>query len=389
MQLKQISTILNNSIMKNAIPEGSSFTQIAEDLSNIVELGQLVTEWTADTFKNFQQNLAVQIRTIVLTELLERKDFAMLKDSIEYGGAIQRVMATNLYSATDNVTMNPQPNVDYLDGKFRGTNISSKVYTEIKAFDVEYSISTTMWKHAFDSVEGVTKIVSIIYNTERNTITAELNELSKRIIVQMIIKASEGGRVIHLLSTFNTLLGRGTTTKPNYTLAEIREDRLLFAHFSDYVKSVQNKLSEYVRTINKKYNDGSVINFTPADRIQTVMLVDFATDIKFIGDPVDFNIPTAGGRFELTDSWQTTGLGILPTFADVSKIMYVDSDEETQTLTNIVGVVYDIDTCGILNVQDSVTSMYVAKGDFNTYYHHLANEYFYDSRLGSVVLALD
>ena len=388
MTLKQIATLLNNSIMKNEIPEGSSFTQIAEDLSNLVELGQLVTQWTAETFKNFQENLAVNVRTIVLTELLERKDFAMFKDSIEYGGAIQRVMATNLYSATDNVTLNPQNGTDYMDGVFKGTELSTKVYKDIKAFDVEYSISSNMWKHAFDNAENITKIISIIYNTERNTITAELNALSKRIITQMIIKACEGGRVIHLLSKFNEMMGRGAEGKPNYTRADIKADRLLYAYFSDYAKAVQAKLSEYVRNINKKYNDGSVINFTPTDKIHTVMLVDFATDVKFIGDPVDFNIPSGGNSIEVCDAWQTTGLGILPSFDDVSTIKYLDG-EQTKTLNNIVGVVYDTDTCGITQIQNSVTSQYVGKGDFTNYFHHLAHEYFYDSRLGSVVLSFD
>ena len=75
-------------------------------------------------------------------------------------------------------------------------------------------------------------------------------------------------------------------------------------------------------------------------------------------------------------------------FDDVSTIKYLDG-EQTKTLNNIVGVIYDTDTCGITQIQDSVTSQYVGKGDFTNYFHHLAHEYFYDSRLGSVVLSFD
>ena len=184
------------------------------------------------------------------------------------------------------------------------------------------------------------------------------------------------------------MMGRGAEGKPNYTRADIKADRLLYSYFSDYAKAVQAKLSEYVRNINKKYNDGSVINFTPADKIHTIMLVDFATDVKFIGDPVDFNIPSGGNSIEVCDAWQTTGLSILPSFDDVSTIKYLDG-EQTKTLNNIVCVIYDTDTCGITQIQDSITSQYVGKGDFTNYYHHLAHEYFYDSRLGSVVLSFD
>ena len=53
MNLKQISTLINETIVPNTLGEG---TTIAEDLSNIVDLGTAIADLTADDMKNFTKD---------------------------------------------------------------------------------------------------------------------------------------------------------------------------------------------------------------------------------------------------------------------------------------------------------------------------------------------
>ena len=165
-------------------------------------------------------------------------------------------------------------------------------------------------------------------------------------------------------------------------MAQIYADRKLYAYFADFVKGVVSKLQVYVQEMNERYNDGTVTTWTPREDIEIVGVTDFVNDMKFIGQPVDFNSPDFTIR-EIS-AWQTTTNAMLPTLSNVTHLELSGGNIE-----NVVMLVYDRMACGIENVADKVTSQYVGSEGFTTYFHHMANRYFYDTRFGSIILTLD
>ena len=375
MTNKQISTYLNNAILPNMLGENTA--PVAEDLSNYIELGTKLSTLSADTLKDFKKRLAVQISNEVITRTLEKKYFKMYKTRARYQGALQRIVASSLLQTQDSHIINLVNGKSYIDGKYYGADIDSVLYTDVDSFKVPYSISDDDWALFFTSIDDMKRVMGIIYNAEETTITSYLNALQKRLYMAVIENCHDNNRKVPLLTTFNAKTG-GT-----YTLEQIYADRKLFAYFSDFVKSVVEKLQNYIADVNKRYNDGTVTTFTPKENIELVMISDFISDIKNLGNPVDFSIPTLNTD-EMT-CWQTTTYAMLPTLQDVSKSTLAGD----KTINNVIGIIYDIDSIGITTFLDKVTSEYVGAEGFTNYFHHMANNYFYDTRFGSVILTLD
>lgn len=380
MNYSNIASILNNAIMKNFV---GNTTTVAENLSNIVEVGTLVSDLTVDQLKTFNNDLVSGVHNYVISKIYESKRFRLFKDAQEYGGAIQRIMATDNFVAQDSHLLNlvSDGSTSYFDGKYYGLNLSSRVYTDTKAFKVVHSVSDDTISQYFTNAEDVAKYFGLLESTERNTITMELEALEKRVINKAIIDTIAGGRVINLLTAFNTYIG------DSYTLTELRADRDMLAYFGSFCKSLIAQLVDYIKEPNKKYNDGTVLTWSPADKIEVELLTQFATDIEYIGNPIEPN-PAVMISFDTVTAWQNSGTDMLPSLAIASTI--VDTNGTTSTsVDNIVGFIYDVDGLGITTKRNKVTVEPVGAEGFTNYHHHLANNYFVDKRLSAVALVLE
>lgn len=374
MTNKQIAQFLNGAIKSNML--GDSTAPVAEDMSNYIDFGKALANLTVNDLKDFKQRLAVQIRNYVIERTLERKDFGMFKDSAEYAGALQRIVAKDLLATQDSHLLNLVNGTDYMDGKYYGVNIDSKVYTNIDSFKVCYSISDNDWRLAFSSATEMRRVMSLIFNAEQNTINAYLNALTKRIYIAMIENCNANGRKIGLLTKFNDMTG-GT-----YTIEQIYADRKLYAYFADFVKGLVAKLQVYVQEMNERYNDGTVTTFTPREDIEIVGVTDFLNDIKYIGQPVDYK--SIDFTVREVSCWQTTTDAMLPTLADVTHLELTGGE-----IDGVVMLIFDRMAAGIENVGDVVSSQYIGSEAFETFFHHMSNRYFYDTRFGSLILTLD
>lgn len=386
---KQIATLLNNAIKPNMLGyDGqSSFTVVAEDMSNYVDFGKDLSSLSVTDLEDFKSRLAVQIRNFVILRLLKRKDFRMYKDNIEFAGALQRIMASGLAEVKDSHQLNLVSGTDYTDGHYYDTSLDSRIFVDTVSYKIPWSISDDSWALAYKDASEMASVMATIENRVENTTTSYLNALVKRIFCAIIENCNTAGRKVQLLTKFNDLTGGNPTTGSDYTLDEIYADRKLYAYFSDFVKGVIGKLQQYVREINRKYNNGELETFTPEDKISTVMISDFYNDIMTLGNPIDFNAPSL--NIEQITCWQTSTDAILPSLADVASIK-LTGDTGAVTISNVVALIYDVDCCGVESVRSpKITSAYIGSEGFTNYYAHHHDRYFYDDRLGSVILTLD
>ena len=379
MKLTQIATLLNETLVPNYLGEE---TTIAEDLSNIVELGDAIANLDGDEVKNFAGDFIVGVaRNVMDTRNYRRDTYGLMNDAREYGGVIQRVKA-KLLGASDSPIWTLESGQDYFDGKYYGIETDVKIYSKDTAFQVKNSIPTEMYKQYFTSADGVREFVAMIESTVDNTITVELNVLAKTTLQQLIATVS-ADRSISLLSLYNT--SAGLTGADQLTA----DDALHNAPFLRWCAEQIVRLRDMTQDYNEKYNDGTVPTFTPAEDLRVTLLSEFARAIEFNMEADTFHRDLVSvGEYNTINFWQNASDSLLPSLGVTAEVKTVTGENEPVTISNVVGIIHDRYTAGLTARHDKITAQYIANGDYTTYFHHVANSRFIDTRNTAVILRL-
>ena len=381
MKLTQVATLLNETIVPNLLGEG---TTISADLSNIVDLGTALEDITAEDMQDFAKDLVVGVaRNLFDSRAYRSETYGLMNDAREFGGVVQRVKV-KLYSATDSPIWTLQNGTDYFDGTYYGADIDSKIYTKDTIFQVKNSIPVEKFKQSFTSADGVMSLIATIEQQVDNTITMELNGLAKTTLQQMIATSVASGQVIHLLTEYNTLAG--LTGDDALTV-----DTCLYnAPFLRWCAMTIVRLRDLTQDMNKKYNDGSIETFTPADDLRVTLLSEFARSIEFNMEADTFhNDIVSVGEYNVINFWQNSSDDMLPSLGATAEVKTNVGEASPVTVSGVVGTIFDRYTAGLTARLDKITAQYIANGDYTTYFHHIANSRFIDTRNTGIVLCLD
>ena len=381
MKLTQVATLLNETIVPNLLGEG---TTISADLSNIVDLGTALADVTAEDMQDYAKDLVVGVaRNLFDSRAYRSETYGLMNDAREFGGVVQRVKV-KLYSATNSPIWTLQNGTDYFDGTYYGADIDSKIYTKDTIFQVKNSIPVEKFKQSFTSADGVMSLIATIEQQVDNTITMELNGLAKTTLQQMIATSVASGQVIHLLTEYNTLAG--LTGDDALTV-----DTCLYnAPFLRWCAMTIVRLRDLTQDMNKKYNDGSIETFTPADDLRVTLLSEFARSIEFNMEADTFhNDIVSVGEYNTINFWQNSSEDMLPTLGVTAEVKTNVGEVAPVTVSGVVGTIFDRYTAGLTARLDKITAQYIANGDYTTYFHHIANSRFIDTRNTGIVLCLD
>ena len=141
MEVNQIASILNETIVPEAT--GSEDVVLTEDLSNIVTVGQQVSEYL--TIGNNMDNAVKKVidkvgRTINWTRPYIGMAPNILRDSWEYGSILEKNRAA-LAEYSQNDTWGLTNGTDYLDGKYYMPNVDSKLFNKKTTFEINMSFA--------------------------------------------------------------------------------------------------------------------------------------------------------------------------------------------------------------------------------------------------------
>ena len=381
MKLTQVATLLNETIVPNLLGEG---TTISADLSNIVDLGTALADITSEDMQDFAKDLVVGVaRNLFDSRAYRSETYGLMNDAREFGGVVQRVKV-KLYSATDSPIWTLQNGTDYFDGTYYGADIDSKIYTKDTIFQVKNSIPVEKFKQSFTSADGVMSLIATIEQQVDNTITMELNGLAKTTLQQMIATSVANGQVIHLLTEYNTLAGLSGDDA-------LTVDTCLYnAPFLRWCAMTIVRLRDLTQDMNKKYNDGSIETFTPADDLRVTLLSEFARSIEFNMEADTFhNDIVSVGEYNVINFWQNSSDSMLPSLGTTAEVKTNVGEASPVTVSGVVGTIFDRYTAGLTARLDKITAQYIANGDYTTYFHHIANSRFIDTRNTGIVLCLD
>ena len=205
MTLTQIATLLNNTIVPNALGES---TTIKEDLSNVSVLGTAFASLAIGDLKDYLGQLATGVYyDFIRSKNFKEETYGQYITDQEYGGVMGRIRS-KLLPAMDTPIANPisyydDPSnaPDYHDGRFFGGTWDSEYWGKDVAFMIANSISVQRFQKAFTNARDVEMMISELQKNAEDSLRYKLNELARANIRGLIESAYADNREIKLLTS--------------------------------------------------------------------------------------------------------------------------------------------------------------------------------------------
>lgn len=369
MEVKQIYSLLN-SVTSEVLGKTGV---IAEDLSNVVDLGTEVFNAGVD---NYVKSLVNHIgKVIFVNRPYAGKVPRVLMDSWEFGSILEKVSA-EIPEATENESWDLVDGQEYKQDVFHKPVISAKFFNSKVTFEVEISITEKSVKESFSNAAQLNGFLSMIYDAVDKSMTIKADALIMRTINNMICETAtdaNANRYVNVLSLYNTKFNKTLTADKAIFDAD-------FIRFASYIVSLY---ADRLGTISTLFNVGGKARFTSRENLHIVLLSDFAkaadTYLYSSTEHEQFvKLPNA----ETVPYWQGSGTNY--SFADVSKIVRKGSSTNL-TVSGVLGVMFDRNALGVSNLSKRVTSNYNAKAEFYNNYYKFDAGYFNDTNENFVV----
>lgn len=375
MKVEQIYSLVND-ISKEVLGESAV---VNEDLSNVVDLGEQIQN-TASMDK-YVKSLIDHIGKVIFVDRPYKGSVpGVLMDSWEYGSILEKITVDKYPDATQNDTWDLQDGQSYDPNIFTSPKVSAKFFNNRNTFEIPMSFAEKQVKSAFDSVGQLNAFFSMIETSIENAMTIKIDGLVMSTIDNMIaqvINAANTTQVIHLLTEYNAQFSTSLTSAQAITDSEfIRWAAFRMSLYEDRIK----KLSTL-------FNVGAKERFTPNDRLNIVLLSDFAQAANvYLQSDVYHNEFTKLPKAETVPFWQGSGTGYA--VADTSSIDITHGGVTVQQ-DYIIGAMFDHDALGVSCLDRRVTSNYNPRGEFYNNWYKFDAGYFNDLNENCVVFIAD
>lgn len=381
MKVNQIYEIIN-SVTSEVL--GESAIVVAEDLSNIVDVGKEILNGT--DIDNYVKSLVDHIgRVIFVNRKYSGGAPSVLMDGWEFGSILEKITA-DLPEATENESWELENGASYDPNIFYQPKVSAKFFNNKVTFEIPMSFTERQVKSSFSSREQLNGFISMLYNAIDRSMTIKVDSLIMRTINNFIGETLHAEypendyatkstvKAVNLLQLYNAEKGTALTADKCLTDTE-------FIKYSAYVMKL------YVSRLGKAstlFNIGGKDRFTPMDMLHIVLLDNFASasDVYLQSDTFH-NELTKFPNHETVPFWQGSGTNY--SFTDVSTIDIKTSGNNTIKATGILGVMFDRDSLGVTNLDRRVTSQYNGKAEFFNNWFKFEAGYFNDMNENFVV----
>lgn len=380
MEVKQIYDIMNTVTDEVLGTENL----VKEDLSNIVDVGTEI--FNASAVDNYVKSLVNHIGKVVFVNRpYSGSAPSVLMDGWEFGSVLQKINA-ELPEAQENESWDLVDNASYDPNVFKKPQVSTKFFNKKVTFEIQMSFTEMQVKESFSSVEQLNGFMSMLYTAIDKSMTVKLDGLIMRTINNMIgetvyaeygaanINSKSTTKAVNLLYLYNQQYTKSLTAAAALTDPD-------FIRYAAYVIGMTaNRMSK----ISKIFNVGGKDRFTPADYLHVVMLTDFKKAADVFLQSGTFNDEfTRLPKAEEVPYWQGSGTGYA--FADTSKVYIKTASGHDETITGVLGVMFDRDAVGVTNMNRRVTANYNPKAEFfNNWFKYDAG-YFNDLNENFVV----
>ena len=380
MEIIQVHDFVNSALTETLGTAGV----LNEDLSNVVDAGAAV--FNANAFDAFVKSLVNHIGRVVFVNRPYRGSApSVLMDAWEYGSVVEKI-ASELPTATENESWELEDGASYDPNVFHAPRAESKFFNKMTTFEVDRSITERQVKQSFSSATQLNAFVSMLFNEVEKSLTVANDNLIMRTINNMIVEtmysAYSGGaitgagntRAINLLSRYNTQYSKSLTAT----------DAIVDPEFIRYAVYQMGLVIDRLTRISTLFNVGGKARFTPRDLQHVVMLSEFRTAADvFLQSGTFHDEYTKLVNAETIPFWQGSGTDYA--FSNTAKIDATSAAGHSQTVTGVLGCVWDRDALGVMNFNSRVTTQYNAKAEFTNYFYKRDARYFNDLNENFVV----
>ena len=383
MKVEQIASILND---LNDAMVGAD-TTFADDLSNIVDAGKSVLNYTGDNndnYENYIKKLIDRVGKVIFVDREYRSQAPnILKDSWEYGSILMKVRV-ELMDNQNNTTwqLADIPNGTGLsnDQDSQGNpiipsrldpfvlnkpNAQAKFYNKRVSYEIPITIADYQLRSAFLSASEMARFVAQIENRIRVKKTLDIDALIMATIRNLAGYKIATGKAINLLPLYNqTLPAASAITADDYWT---NPDAIRFAN-----KSISlNK--KYMTAASTLFNEGDYVTFTPEDRLKAVFLAEYVKDaeVYLYSDTFHNEYDKLEGYNEVA-YWQGTSTdGSLESRSGIYGT-FISDDEKTVTggiNSGVIAALFDEEAAVVCCENERTTSQRNGRAEYVNYFY--------------------
>ena len=395
-RITQLATMLEGTISSVGILDqvtGEAMV-VNEDLSNIVDVGKAVLDYTGASnanYDSFVRSLIDHVGRVMLVDRVYASQAPnILMDSWDYGSILEKVRC-EAPEARDNATWDLF-NYPYDGGaaypdpfELSKPSVTAKFFNSKATYEVPITIVDTQLREAFQSAEQLSSFVAMIENRIRMKMTLCNDALVMATINNLIGQKAARGRIINLLALYNAGPNAGGTP---LTAAAALTDK----EFLRFASKTIAQYRKYLATASVLYNEGEYLTFTPSDRLKFIANTEFSKslDAYLYSDTYHDEFVKLPGYEEIA-FWQGTGttndnrLNIDVT-VDLSEVTGLTKAEIANA--GVLAVMFDRDAAAVCNQNYRVTSIYNPRGEYFNYFYKWDAMYMNDILENCVVFTI-
>lgn len=387
MQVDQVYSIVNN-LTKEYLGETAV---VNEDLTNIVDIGSEVAN--LQNLDKYVNSLIDQVgRFVFVNRPYSGSVPSLYMDGWEFGAIMEKIQYDTLPEAEENDTWALVDGQSYDPNVFTQPKVSAKFFSKKVTFDIPMSFAHRQVKSAFQTSTQLNSFFSLIETAIATSQTVKIDSLAMRALNYMIgvtLANNNSVRAVNLLSMYNTANSTSLTA----------EQAMRTPAFIRYATYILGLYEDRLGRLSQLFNDGGRDRFTPRDRLNVIMLSEFAKAAdSYLQSDVFHNEYTKLPKADHVPYWQ--GSGIAYDFASTSSInvqvnlQSVDTSgnptitKKTISQSGIIAVMCDRFACGVANLDRRVTTNWNGKGEFYNNWYKFDAGYFDDPDENFVVFYL-
>lgn len=380
MEVSQVYQFVNNAAQESI----GEAVVLAEDLSNVVDMG--IAIFNGEAFDKFVRSLVNHIGKVIFVSRPYRGSApSVLMDAWEYGSVVEKI-SSEMPEAVETEDWELTDGASYDPNVFHQPKAEAKFFNKMTTFEIDRSITERQVKQSFSSSTQLNAFVSMLFNEVEKALTLRNDALIMRTINNMIVETmydqfnggaitgAGGPKAINLLARFNTQYSKSLTAA----------QAVLDPEFIRYAAYTMALYVDRLTRMSTLFNVGGKPRFTPKDLQHIVMLSEFraAADV-FLQSTTFHDEYTKLVNAETVPFWQGSGTDYA--FTSTGKIDAVSAGGHTQTVTGVLGCIWDRDALGVMNFNSRVTTNYNPKAEFTNYFYKRDARYFNDLNENFVV----
>lgn len=367
---------------------------VNEDLSNLVDIGKSILNYTGASNTNYDSFVRALIDHVGRVMLVDRTYASqapnILMDSWEYGSVLEKVRC-EAPEARDNATWDlfnyPQDGGEAYPDPFELSkpSVAAKFFNSKATYEVPITIVDVQLRSALQNAEQLSSFIAMIENRIRMKMTLCNDALVMATINNMIGQKAARGRIINLLSLYNSGPNAGGTPITASAALTTKE-------FLRFASKTVAQYRKYLATASVLYNEGSYLTFTPSDRLKFIANTEFAKslDAYLYSDTYHDEFVKLPGYEEIA-FWQGTGTAnddrlTIDVTVDMSEVTGLTKAEVANN--GVLAVMFDRDAAAVCNQNYRVTSIYNPRGEYYNYFYKWDAMYMNDILENCVVFAI-